>query len=455
MSTILPNALIQRLGNDPFFDKEGFLAAHHADDKLTSVRINPEKPSPLLFPLDHQVPWCPTGYYLEERPAFTLDPLFHAGCYYVQEASSMFLSHIIAVLGLDSKAVRALDCCAAPGGKSTLLNARLSKDSLLVANEIIKNRAIVLKENHVRWGTANVVVSHNDPSAFKRLPGFFDLLLVDAPCSGSGMFRKDEQSIDKWSEAAVKLCVERQQRILSQVLESLASDGYLLYSTCSYSQEENEDMVDWLMSTYDLESVRIPVEAQWHIKETQSDKHQGYGYRFYPHLTKGEGFFISVLRASAMRSSFSLKKLKTDKQTVSPQDLKGWVEDPQRFVTLVHRQIVHFFPEAHELSVKALQQVLYLKNAGTIAGKWLGKELVPAHDLAMSVHAEDALPFVDVELDVAREFLRKKTVDVSLFSSIKKGWCMVKFNGVSLGWVKVLGQRVNNYYPNDVRIAHL
>ena len=173
MSTILPNALIQRLGNDPFFDQEGFLAAHQAGDKLTSVRINPDKPSDLLFPLHHQVPWCPTGYYLDERPVFTLDPLFHAGCYYVQEASSMFLSHIIAVLGLDSKAVRALDCCAAPGGKSTLLNARLSKDSLLVANEIIKNRAIVLKENHVRWGTANVVVSHNDPSAFKRLPGIF------------------------------------------------------------------------------------------------------------------------------------------------------------------------------------------------------------------------------------------------------------------------------------------
>ncbi|MGO1597380.1 MAG: methyltransferase RsmF C-terminal domain-like protein [Sphingobacterium sp.] len=455
MSNTLPNALIRKLGNDPFFDKEAFLAAHQAGDQLTSIRINPEKPSELLFPLSDAVPWCASGFYLPERPVFTLDPLFHAGCYYVQEASSMFIAHIVKELALDQAPIRALDCCAAPGGKSTLLNSLLSKESLLVANEIIKSRSVILQENHVRWGAANVVVTNNDPSAFKRLPGFFDLILVDAPCSGSGMFRKDENSIDNWSEAAVKLCYERQQRILSQTIGSLSTEGYLLYSTCSYSQEENESLVDWLMDEYALETVAIPLDPLWKIQETRSAKHQGHGYRFYPHQTKGEGFFISVLRSTAVRPSFSVKKLKMEKQPVPVDALENWVQDYKRYKTLMHNGNVHFFPAEMEVYFKALQQVLYLKNAGTIAGKWLGTELVPAHDLAMSVDQDQGLPAVELDLERARQFLRKKPLDPEQFSVIKKGWCLVKFSGVSLGWVKVLANRVNNYYPKDVRIAHL
>lgn len=455
MSTILPNALIRSLGSDPFFDKEAFLTAHHAGKQLTSIRVNPEKQCELLFPLSDSVPWCSTGYYLSQRPGFTLDPLFHAGCYYVQEASSMFLDHIIQELNLGSRTLRALDCCAAPGGKSTLLSTLLSQDSLLVANEIIKARSVALKENHVRWGTANVVVTNNDPTAFKRLPGFFDLILVDAPCSGSGMFRKDPGSIDNWSEAAVKLCYQRQQRILSQVIEALATQGYLIYSTCSYSREENEDIVDWLMAEYALDSVQIPLDPEWGIQETLSEKHQGHGYRFYPHQSKGEGFFISVLRSSTVRPALSLKKLKMEKQPISMTELQGWVAHPDRYQALEHNGNVHFFNARQETNIKALQQVLYLKNVGTIAGKWLGHALVPAHDLAMSTAQHTELPAVELELEDAQDFLRKKILDRAYFSSIKTGWCLIKFRGISLGWVKVLGQRVNNYYPKDVRIAHL
>src|SRR5690606_10699869 len=197
--------------------------------------------------------------YLPDRPVFTLDPLFHAGCYYVQEASSMFVAHVVQALALNSQPIVALDLCAAPGGKSTLLNSYLHPESLLIANEPIKARVNVLSDNLVRWGHANTVVTHNDPSAFGRLPGYVDLMLVDAPCSGSGMFRKDHAAIDEWSEGAVQLCSERQRRILADSLPALKEGGTLLYSTCSYSVEENEEIADWLCETQGMEPVDIPL----------------------------------------------------------------------------------------------------------------------------------------------------------------------------------------------------
>lgn len=455
MSNFLPNALIKRLGTNPKFDQEAFIAAHRDGEKLTSIRLNPNKEAKLSLPLAGQVPWCSYGYYLEERPQFTLDPLFHAGCYYVQEASSMFIGHILNHLKVGDSPIRALDVCAAPGGKSTLLNSYLDGQSLLVANEIIKSRSVVLQENMIRWGAANVVVSNNDPSAFRRLPGFFDLVLVDAPCSGSGMFRKDEDSIDEWSEANVKLCSERQQRILSEIMGCISTNGYLLYSTCSYSAEENEQILDWLIDTYELKSVDIPIEEQWGIERTTSNVHGAHGYRFYPHKTQGEGFFIGVLQMSGINPSFPLKKLKTEKAPVSRDALKGWVQDPDQFGYFVHNDNIHIFPKSLELPIKAVQQVLYLKNAGTMIGKWLGRELIPSHDLALSIHQDSDIRSVELELDDAQNFLRKEPLPVELFADVKKGWCLVTFQGVSIGWVKVLGNRVNNYYPKEVRIANL
>ncbi|MGJ1316761.1 methyltransferase RsmF C-terminal domain-like protein, partial [Sphingobacterium multivorum] len=216
--------------------------------------------------------------------------------YYPQDASSMFIDHIIRSLKLNERSVRALDLCAAPGGKSTLLNSSLHPESLLVANEIIKTRVTVLQDNLMKWGNANTVTTNNDPAAFNRLPGYFDLMVVDAPCSGSGMFRKDTDAIDEWSEANVKLCSERQQRILAESLATLNKGGYLFYSTCSYSPEENEDIVDWLLDSGDFESIEIAIEEHWGIDHTSSNKHRAHGYRFYPHKLGGEGFFIAVLK---------------------------------------------------------------------------------------------------------------------------------------------------------------
>lgn len=455
MSNILPNSLIKRLGINPFFDQEAFIAAHENGEKLTSIRLNPNKKTNLAFKLDRQVPWCKEGYYLDERPKFTLDPLFHAGCYYVQEASSMFIAHILEFLNSANEDIRALDLCAAPGGKSTLLNSFLTPNSLLVANEIIKSRSVILQENLMRWGSANVVVSNNDPSAFRRLPGFFDLLLVDAPCSGSGMFRKDEDSIDEWSEANVKLCSERQQRILSEVVGAISTNGTLLYSTCSYSKEENEDILDWLIEEYGFESVQIPFNKDWGIEETISEQKNAFGYRFYPHKTQGEGFFISVLKLKGIQPSFPLKKIKIEKSPIPKEGLATWVNEIDNFSTLVHNENVHIFPKNLESSIKAVQQVLYLKNAGTMIGKWLGKELVPSHDLAMSIHHSKNIESLELTLEDAQNFLRKEQLDIELFDSVKKGWCLITYKEVALGWVKVLGNRINNYYPKEVRIANL
>jgi 16S rRNA C967 or C1407 C5-methylase (RsmB/RsmF family) len=279
------------------YDEPAFLAAHQSDQQITSIRLNrskiPEQDLPISLQniITDKVPWCTTGYYLSERPSFTLDPCFHAGAYYVQEASSMFVEQALLQHAALSKPLKVLDLCAAPGGKSTLLQSIISSESLLVSNEVIKTRVHVLSENISKWGSANVMVTNNDPQHFKRLENYFDIIVVDAPCSGSGLFRKDPTAINEWSENNVALCGQRQQRILADILPSLKAGGLLLYATCSYSAIENEDIADWLLASYPLTSKALKLEEEWGIIETLSPLKSAYGYRFYPNRVKGEGFF--------------------------------------------------------------------------------------------------------------------------------------------------------------------
>ena len=367
----------------------------------------------------------------------------------------MFIAHILEQLGLANSKIKALDLCAAPGGKSTLLNSYLGVESLLVSNEVIKARANILVDNINRWGTANVVVTNNDPSAFNRLPGYFDVLLVDAPCSGSGMFRKDQKAIDEWSSANVKLCSDRQKRILAESLSTLSTDGYLLYSTCSYSQEENEDIVDWVMDEFGFESVSIPVKADWGIEETHSPKHYAFGYRFYPHRVMGEGFFISVLKKRTSQSSFPKNKMRPEKSAISLYEAAKWVHPADIFFQFMHGDDLRIFPKAYMDDLRALQQVLYIKQAGTSLGKWTGRELLPSHDLACSIYIRTDLPSQELDLQTALKYLRKENLDRDHFTQTNTGWCLVRYEGVNLGWVKVLPNRVNNYYPKEVRIMNL
>ena len=373
MSNFLPNELLEKLKLQEGFDAVAFERAHTAAERITSIRLNPKKIAEVPYLNTSPVPWCNYGYYLNERPVFTLDPLYHAGCYYVQEASSMFVSHILKQIRLSGLPLRALDLCAAPGGKTTLLSSYLHPDSLLVANEVIKARVNILQDNVTRWGEPIAVVTNNDPSAFGRLPGYFDLMVVDAPCSGSGMFRKDEGAVEEWSQANVNLCSERQRRILAESVVCLKEGGYLLYSTCSYSQQENEDILDWLILEHGFQTVKISIEDSWGVEETTSTEKNAFGYRFYPHKVKGEGFFIGVLKKGRHQETFERRKHKTEKSFISNQELSQWVSVPQELTTFLHNDNVHIFPKLYTDDLKWLQNVLYIREAGTNIGRWTGR----------------------------------------------------------------------------------
>ena len=222
----------------------GKLVTSLNSEQPVSIRLNPMKPFAFRFG-ERAVPWCGSGFYLQGRPTFTFDPLFHAGCYYVQEASSMFVEQALRRY-VGKEPVVMLDLCAAPGGKSTHLRSLLPEDSLLVANEVIRNRSQILAENLTKWGHPDVVVSNSDPSDFARLEEFFDVILTDVPCSGEGMFRKDPVAVSEWSPENVEICWQRQRRIISDIWPCLKPGGILIYSTCTYNTKENEDKIRWI-----------------------------------------------------------------------------------------------------------------------------------------------------------------------------------------------------------------
>src|SRR5690554_3932435 len=460
MSNKFPPELVRKLGSNPLFDSESFLKTHEAIASLTSIRINPLKTRPHLVQEGlPKVPWCDTGYYLPERPVFTLDPFHHAGCYYVQEASSMFLAQVITSLKLDAGPCMALDLCAAPGGKSTLLQTYLHPDSLLVANELIKSRVGALEENLTRWGFPNTLIAHSDPSAFARLPEFMDLLVVDAPCSGSGMFRKDTHTMDSWSESVVKLCRERQQRILANSINCLKSGGVLIYSTCSYSEEENEQIADWLVENYGLESVSVPYSPEWGIIESRSPQHSCVGYRFYPHKLQGEGFFLTVFRKPGEGGKELGKKghkAAKQKSHVEPKSLERWIADPKRYHNFMVGDQLHVIDERLKEDFFALRNMLYLKNAGLRIGKIHKSEiLIPDHALALSTICNPDLPKIDLDYEHALDYLRKKSLTIDLPAGHPLGWTLVTYHDAVMGWAKTMPGRINNYYPKDSRIVNL
>jgi 16S rRNA C967 or C1407 C5-methylase (RsmB/RsmF family)/NOL1/NOP2/fmu family ribosome biogenesis protein len=444
-----PTNFLDSLAAEPGFDRENFIDTHQNNVSPTSIRANPFKKTTLKT--DEQVPWCPEGFYLDTRPSFTFDPLFHAGSYYVQEASSMFISHILKYIKT-AEPVNILDLCAAPGGKSTLLNSAMTPDDLLVANEIIKTRVPVLADNLSRWGTANTIVTNNDPKDFNRLTGFFDIILVDAPCSGSGMFRKDPAAMDEWSEANVNLCHQRQERILADIYPALAEDGYLIYSTCSYSHQENEDILDWLCTEFELETVRIPINKEWGIVETQSTEKKAWGYRFYPGKVKGEGLFASVLKKKESSGSLlSFKNNRNQKLEKNEFELvKPYINDPTDYYFFKVNDDWLAINNQHKESLNLLQHHLYIKKSGVRIGKLAGRDLIPDHELALSnIVNKDAVSQTELDYDQAILYLRRENL---VIAEAKKGWSLMTFEGLAMGWAKLLPNRINNYYPKELRI---
>jgi len=449
----LPASLINSLSNLPGFSPEPFQRIHESGEQVTSVRFNPHKSiskSPDLSISKH-IPWSSQGYYLNERPIFTLDPLFHAGCYYVQEASSMFLEQAIKQTVNLSQPLKILDLCASPGGKSTLIQSLINEESLLVSNEVIKNRVNVLQENLTKWGGKNVIVTNNDAKDFARLENYFDVIVIDAPCSGSGLFRKDPDAVSEWSPQNVELCSQRQKRILADVYPALKREGVLIYSTCSYSVEEDEEILDWMKEKFEVRGLKFEIDPEWGIVESISDKSNLYGYRFYPDKVRGEGFFIAALQ-KLDGDEFTVHSKRSVINRASKNELaivKEWIRSEGNISIIKHEQEAIAIPAALEGEIPILQKNLYLKQAGISIGKFTAKELVPGHALAMSNLASLGIASISLNRDSALQYLRKADV---LIDVGQKGWVLVEYNGINLGWIKNLGNRINNYYPKDWRI---
>lgn len=441
----IPASLLSSLSGLPGFDEQAFVAVHENESRITSIRLNSFKPAELDFKAAASVPWAENAFYLDERPSFTLDPLFHAGCYYVQEAGSMFIEHALR-LTLDlSQPLKVLDLCAAPGGKSTLINSLLNSESLLVANEFVRSRAEVLSQNLSRWGTANTIVTNNDPEKFTALTGVFDAMVVDAPCSGSGLFRKQPDAIGEWSESAVIACSIRQRKILADSVPTLKEGGILVYSTCSYSEEENETVVSWLVKEYGFAYVPLPVDKSWGIVETE------VGYRFYPHLTRSEGFFCAVLRKTAAEAApVTTKKIKdTGGVSASESAIIG------AFVDLKDHRIIRKNSQFHLLNsaaagfLAAFEKQLYFKKAGVTAGEIKGSDMIPNQELAWSLALAPAVSRLELDRDNALSFLRKENLPVPVNT---RGLMLFTYKGYGIGWAKVLPNRINNYLPLELRI---
>lgn len=405
-----------------------------------SVRLNPFKPSDLFSGHD-PVSWASNAFYLPKRISFTLDPLFHAGCYYVQEASSMFLETALNHAVDLSQPLKVLDLCAAPGGKSTHLISLLSSDSLLVSNEVIPARNKILQQNLTSWGASNRVVTQNKAADFERLPGFFDVLVVDAPCSGEGLFRKDPDAVKEWSVQNVEMCSRRQSVILEEATVCLREGGVLIYSTCTFETSENDDQIRKLISDDSFELIEIPAPAG--VVKT------AFGCQFYPHLINGEGFYIAALRKTKAENQTAGKSKIAFAEKHRPE-LKKWLKDDSAFLPYHADDQLYAIPKHMADDFAALKSNLYIRHAGIHLGKMIRDEIIPDHDLAMSIEINKEIRSVELDLNAAISYLRCESVNVD--PSLKPGWCVVTYKNHALGWIKVLKGRTNNYFPVSQRI---
>lgn len=332
------------------------------NDAITSIRLNQRKPTD-LFSNDEKIDWADKGIYLKERPSFIADPSFHAGAYYVQESSSMFTAHAFKQIKKTlNQPIHVLDLCAAPGGKSTLLIDEMSDDDLLVSNEIIKTRVAILEENLVKWGRSNVLVTNNDPAQIGKLENYFDVVVIDAPCSGEGMFRKDKKAIEEWSESHTEFCASRQKRILSDALSSLKPGGFLIYSTCTFNTKENEENVKWLIDEFNYSSIKIEIENDWGIEAVDTFENTSlHAYRFYPHKVKGEGFFLACLqKPSESFDEVEPKEVKTPRLKENELALLSpWIDDVENYHFVFNQAEVMAYPKT------LLNDIEFLKSKFT------------------------------------------------------------------------------------------
>lgn len=472
---------IESLGEE--IAAKAFPALFGEENGITAVRFNSRKCAELqaVLPggstasdfafsglsLGERVPWTSGTYYLAERPNFAQQPLFNAGLYYVQDPSCTYLELVWRTLYGTSAAnsspqvpKRVLDLCAAPGGKSTHLADLMSEKGLLVSNEVIASRAATLAENMAKWGVANSVVTNSDPSAFSKLQNLFDLILVDAPCSGEGMFRKNPDAIGEWSLNNVKLCAQRQRRILNDIWPALRQGGYLIYSTCTFNHLENADNVQYIVEELGAEVIPLaPQERELlrscGVEAVGEGKAASLGYQFLPGLARGEGQFFAILCKRAAE------------EAVSGRDAEGACapERELRWHKEIKGDLLKLLPEQLVPEIKLLYKHLRIVSSGRavatmLASKRGGVALVPHADLALSLHIGTILDYlrenykfkverVELPLEQIQAFLAKEPL---LLPDAPTGYLLLTYKGAGVGFVKNLGNRCNSLLPNARRI---
>ncbi len=454
----LPEQFIARMQRELGAQEASALCAALDTEPSTAVRLNPAKMLEQKWAAK-PVAWSEYGYLLGERPTFTLDPDFHAGAYYVQEASSQFAGYIIstAMGGAEAcRGARVLDMCAAPGGKSTHYATLVGKEGLVVANEINRSRAAVLADNARKWGLGNMVVTCNDSARIAAFEEWFDVVAVDAPCSGEGMFRKSDEACEQWSEANVAMCAQRQWEILENAFRALKPGGVLMYSTCTFNRSEDEDIVRRACEVFgdELETVDdISAGEEWGVVANREGVFQTF--RFFPHRLTGEGMFMAVARKAGLaparrRAPKARRKAMEAVDKRTSQELSRWVLESEQMRFFAAGDTLYGCRAEHYDEVEALAGSLAVIYSGVAMGQVFKGKLKPDYALALYAGVNhDAVVCCEVDEHQALKFLRKQDMEAAQFS---EGVNMVLYGGRPLGFVKRVGARVNNMYPNSLRI---
>ncbi len=433
--------------------KESSKFLSHLDESpIRGMLVNPRKD--LEVEGLEKVAWNPLGCYVPEGHKFSTDPLWHAGTYYSMDASCMFLGHVYNEIFQDdnSRPKRVLDLCAAPGGKSLVLSSVMRENELLVSNEISKLRAATLKENLLKWGAAHNYILRQKPEQFQRMPGFYDLVVVDAPCSGEGMFRKRPKSREQWSSDKVKMNADRQKAILKSAVVCLQKDGHLVYCTCTFNDQENIEIVQWLCKEYGMNSVEIKTEKAWNIEERKEGN--CVGYQFWPHKVKGEGFFIAVLK-HGNGEQIDHDRYRS-RRKIKPYPKKHYLRI-KRFFNLpegyaLHEKDTKAITCCHEElmdDIMALNGLYRPSYYGVEIGMMNKDIFLPLHALALNAVVTSRQRKVELSYAEALQYLRRETLDLDYD---RPGWVQASYQDISLGWMKVLIRKINNHYPINWRL---
>lgn len=446
----LPEGFRERIMREAGTEGEALLEALAGTAPVVGIRLNPQKPTDTseLLRGAVAVPWCPAAFILPSRPEFTLDPLFHAGAYYVQDPSSSVHYTILKQLTGDGRPLRVLDLCAAPGGKTTAALSALPDGSVLVANEVMPGRAAVLAENVAKWGHPATVVTSAPADRFATFGSLFDLIILDAPCSGEGMMRKEPVAVSQWSERLVESCAALQHEIADGALRALRPGGVLIYSTCTFSRQENEEMVRHFVEQYGMESIDLGLE-QYGVPRGWSDE---YCYRFMPHITRGEGLFVAALRLPDDAPYSPVPKLRKRNKPLASKNLPQWLAGQERYAAINAGEGISLLASGLTETVERLQNArIRILRAGVPLGMPKGRDFVPSPELALSAALRpDAFPDVPLGRDEALRYLRRDAI--ALPCTTPRSFVTASYGGLRLGFLKNIGNRANNLFPDRWKI---